>query len=119
MAGTRQHPVALDDRGGKSSLVDGFVVAGCAAGFAIHESIGAQTDVDYRLAQATEFFAFTRTFCLIALRAFVFGGTGPCAHEDTVARIGGAAIMTLVIVRVAKMPPSGVRSMPSAFLRGL
>jgi hypothetical protein len=53
------------------------------------------------------------------LCAFVFGGTGSCAHENTVARIGGAAKMTLVIAFVAKNAASGARFVPNAFLGGL
>jgi hypothetical protein len=67
-------------------LVGGLVVAGRAAGLAVEEAVGAETDVDYRLAEAAELFALTRTFRLFALRAFVFGGTGTGAHENNVAR---------------------------------
>ena len=59
--------------GAQFELVGGFVVAGRTAGFAVHEAIVAQTDVDHRLAEAAEFFAFARTLWLLTLRAFAFG----------------------------------------------
>jgi hypothetical protein len=109
----------IDRSARESGLVGGLVVAGRAAGFAIHKSVIAQTDVDYRLAEAAEFFAFTRTLWLLALCAFVFGGTGSGAHENTVARTRDAAKMTLVIVWCSKKAASSARLMPNAFLGGL
>jgi hypothetical protein len=82
-------------------LVRGFVVAGGAAGLAVEEAVGAETDVDYRLAEAAELFALARTFRLFALRAFVFGGTGTGAHENNVAREGDGWNMTEVMSRKA------------------
>src|SRR5271169_6208096 len=66
-------------------LVRRFVVARLAAGFAIHETIAANADVDHRLAEAAEFFALARVLGLFALRATVFGGTGSGTHKNTVA----------------------------------
>jgi|SRR5580692_3438988 hypothetical protein len=64
-----------------SVLVGGsFVLAGGAAGFAVHEAVVANADIDHRLAEAAKFFALAGTFRLFALRTFVSGGTGSGAH---------------------------------------
>ena len=64
-------------RGGGSPLVAArLVVAGGAAGFAVHQAVGADAGIDYRLAEAAELFAFTLIFRLFALCAAVFGVAG-------------------------------------------
>lgn len=73
-----QHSVSLDDGAG---LVGCFVIAGRAAGFAVQQAIGAQTDVNYRLAQAAIFLAQTLCFRLLTLHAAIFGGSGSGAHK--------------------------------------
>jgi len=79
-------------------LVGGFVIAGLAAIFAVHQPVVAKADVQDGLAEAAEFFAVTRTLSLVALGATTFGGTGSGAHKGNVARTGGQEKMTLVIV---------------------
>jgi hypothetical protein len=63
-----------------TSLVGSFVVAGLAAGLAVHEAVVANANVNQRLAEAAEFFALARVFRLLALRATVFGGAGSGTH---------------------------------------
>jgi hypothetical protein len=83
---------------GKSCLVGGLVVAGGAAGFAVHQAVVADARVDDGLAQATEFFALARSFGLFALGAFEAGGAGSGTHMPNVARCQSSMKMTLVIV---------------------
>ena len=79
-------------------LVGGFVIAGLAAIFAVHQPVAAEADVLDGLAEAAEFFAVTRTSDLVALSAAIFGGTDSGAHKGNVARTGGQRKMTLVMV---------------------
>jgi hypothetical protein len=83
---------------GAGVLLRGFVVAGRAARFAIQQAVVAKANIDHRLAQTAELLALTRTFGLFALCAFIFGGTGSSAHENTVACSGCTSKMTLVIM---------------------
>src|SRR5579864_7761937 len=62
-----------------------FVVAGRAAGFTVHQSIGADADVDHRLTEATEFLAFAVSLRLLALCATVFSRSGCGTHTANVA----------------------------------
>jgi hypothetical protein len=78
-------------------LIGSFVVAGFAAGFAVHQAVVTNANVDDRLAQATELFAIAVAFRLLALRAAVFRGAGSGTHEANVARNGKGRKMTLVI----------------------
>jgi len=75
-------------------LVRGFVVAGCAAGLTIQQPVGAESNINQRLAQAAIFFAIATALRLVALRATVFGGTGSGAHGANVARRTGDRKMT-------------------------
>jgi hypothetical protein len=50
-------------------LVRRFVVAGEAAGFAVHQAVGAETDVELRLAEDAELLARAALFLLPALGA--------------------------------------------------
>ena len=93
-------------------LVGGLVVAGLAAVFAVHQAVGADADVDYCLAQAAEFIAFTRTFGHFALRTTIFGGAGSGAHETNVARTGSTEKMTLVTAQLWK---SALTTAPADF----
>jgi hypothetical protein len=80
-----------------NGLIGGFVVAGLAAVFAVHQTIGANADVNYGLAEAAEFIAVARTLGHLALGTTIFGGAGSGAHESNVARLDGRGKMTLVI----------------------
>jgi hypothetical protein len=66
-------------------LAGGFIVAGGAAGFAIHQAVVADADVDGRLAEAAEFVALATGFGHLALGAFEFGGAGSSGHIHNVA----------------------------------
>lgn len=90
---------------GAHGLVWGLVVAGLAAVFAIHQAIGADADIDYRLAKAAELIAIARTLGHFALRTTIFGGAGSSAHETNLARLGSLGKMTLVTVRPWKSAP--------------
>lgn len=57
-----------------------LIVASGAAGLAIHEAVGAETDVDHRLTQAAVFFALAVPFRLLTLSAAEFGCTGSGIH---------------------------------------
>jgi hypothetical protein len=48
-------------------LIRGFIVAGFAAGFAVHQSIVADADVHSGLAETAEFLTFARAFGLLTL----------------------------------------------------
>jgi hypothetical protein len=92
----RIHESAIEIREEEAgALVRSLVVAGLAAILAIHQTVVADTDVRHGLAEATEFFAVTRSFGLVALCTVVFSSSG--AHEINVARIRGTRKMTLVI----------------------
>jgi hypothetical protein len=58
-----------------------FVVAGLAAGSAIQEAVGAEADVNLRLAQGAELFAFTLILSHFALHATEFFGDS--GHNGT------------------------------------
>jgi len=64
----------------------GLVVAGFAAGDAIHEAVPANPYVHLRLAKAATLLAPTLVFWLLTLGAAVFGGAGSGGHEANVAR---------------------------------
>jgi hypothetical protein len=66
-------------------LVGCFVVAGFTAGFAVHQAVCANADVDDCLAQTTKLFAFAGGLGLFALHAAVLGGAGSGIHEARLA----------------------------------
>jgi hypothetical protein len=98
MAGQTTTTIGIGRSACESQLVGGLVFAGRAAGFAVHEAIGADANVDHRLAKAAEFITLARGFGLFALRAFISGGTGSGAHESNVSVPCAPRKMTLVIV---------------------
>jgi len=77
-------------------LFGSFVVASVAAGFAVHQAIGADADVDHRLAEAAILLARAGALGLLALSAAIFGGTGSWGHDLTVTPRTGARNVTLV-----------------------
>lgn len=58
----------------------GFVVAGVSAGLTVHQSILADADIELRLAEAAEPFAFALALGALALRAAAFAGAVSYAH---------------------------------------
>jgi hypothetical protein len=64
--------------------VRGFVVAGVAAGFAVHEAVSADADVELRLAKTAEPFALALVFSHFALAAAVFGVPGSSGHNNNI-----------------------------------
>lgn len=58
-----------------------FIVAGRAAGFAVHEPIGTDASIDYGLAEAAVLLALATAFGLFALRAAILCRAGSCAHK--------------------------------------
>ena len=76
------------------TLDGGLVVAGCAAGLAIHEAIGTEADVKRTLAETAVFLALAVVFRLLALGAAECRGAGSGAHKANVARGSGARNMT-------------------------
>lgn len=66
-------------------LIGGFVVAGVAAGFAVHEAVPANADVELRLTKAAELLALALSFGHFALAATVLGVAGSCGHSSNVA----------------------------------
>ena len=78
-------------------LIRRFVVAGLAAGFAIHQAIGANANIEHGLAETAVLLALATILRLFTLRATVFRGAGSGAHGANVARSGKPPKMTLVI----------------------
>ena len=72
----------------------GLVIAGRAAGFAVHEAVGAKADVNRTLAKAAVLFALAGVFEFVALRAAEFHNGDSAAHAANVARGIGTAQMT-------------------------
>ena len=103
----------------KGFLVGRFVVAGGAAGFAVHQAVGANACVDDGLAKATELFTLAVSFRLFALRAAVFGRTGSCGHEVTVARREKGGNVTLVMGYVVCFAVRGPVRSASAILSAI
>ncbi len=62
-------------------LIGRFVIAGGAAGFAVHEAVGADADVAAGLAEAAEFLTVALAFRSFALEAAEFGGAGCSGHR--------------------------------------
>jgi hypothetical protein len=81
--------------------VGGFVVAGGAAGFAVHESVFADADVELGLAEDAKLVAVALIFRHFALAAAEFGGGGSVGHDiGNVAlscEVGNVPLVTLVL----------------------
>lgn len=56
-------------------LIRGFVIARVAAGFTVHEAVGADSNVELRLAKAAELFTLALVFRLFTLVAAVLAET--------------------------------------------
>jgi hypothetical protein len=61
------------------------VVAGVAAGFAVHEAVLANADIELRLAEAAELIALALSLGHFALSAAVLGLAGSSGHSSNVA----------------------------------
>ena len=61
--------------------IRGFVVAGGSAGFAVHQSVFADADIELRLAQDAELIALALIFHHFALAAAKFGGSSSGRHD--------------------------------------
>jgi len=75
----------------------GFVVAGDAAGFAVHEAVLANADLEYGLAEAAVLIALALFFRHFALSAAVFGLAGSGGHSHNLAlgsQIGNVPLVT-------------------------
>jgi hypothetical protein len=83
----------------KRALIHRLVVAGGAAGLTVQQAVGAQPDVDLRLAENAEFLAPALGFRLLALRAYDFAGRLG-GHGDSVVRAGLLENVTEVIEKV-------------------
>ena len=77
-------------------LIRGLVVAGSAAGVAVQEAVGAEADVELRLAEAAELIALALILGFFALAAAVFGVAGSSGHRNNVALSGGVGNVPLV-----------------------
>jgi hypothetical protein len=87
----------VTDRSGRGrNLIRGFVIAGVAAGLAVHQSVFADADIHHGLAHAAELFALAAGFGHFTLRAFVSGGAGSGAHKDKI--LGAAALENMTLV---------------------
>ena len=82
-------------RSGAAS-VGGFVVAGAAAGFAVHEAVFADADVELRLAEDAELIAVAVIFRHFALAATKFGVAGSGGHRSNLALSGETGNVPLV-----------------------
>ena len=67
-------------RGFCRNLIGHFVVAGAAAGFAVHQAVGTDTNIDDRLTETAILLTLTLRFRLFTLRAAILRGTGRSAH---------------------------------------
>jgi hypothetical protein len=81
------------------SLIRGFVVAGGAAGLAVHETVLTNADFEYGLAQATVLVALALGFRHFALCAVVFGWAGSGGHTRNITLAGGGGHVPLVTER--------------------
>jgi hypothetical protein len=70
--------------------------AGVAAGFAVHEAVLADADVELRLAEAAELIALALSLGHFALSATVFGLAGSGRHTSNVALGGSMGNVPLV-----------------------
>ena len=80
-------------------LIRGFVIAGGAAGFAVHQAVQTDADVECGLAEATVLIALTLTFGHFALCATGFGLAGSGGHKSNVALGGEVENVPLVTWR--------------------
>ena len=81
-------------------LVGSFVVAGGAAGFAVHEAVFADADIELRLTENTELVAFALIFRHFALAAAQLGGAGLGGHRSNVALgcgVGNVPLVTSIV----------------------
>jgi hypothetical protein len=81
-------------------LVGSLVVAGVAAGLAVHESVFADADVELRLTEDAEFVAVALVFRHFTLAAAEFGGSGSVGHISNVALgrgIGNVPLVTSIV----------------------
>jgi hypothetical protein len=62
-------------------LIGGFVVACGAAGFAVHQAVRTNADIEYGLTEAAVLVALALTFGHFALRATGFGLAGSGGHN--------------------------------------
>ena len=67
-----------------SRLIRGLVIAGVAAGFAVHEAVLANADFEHSLAKAAVLLALALVFGHFALCATVFGLAGSGGHISNV-----------------------------------
>jgi hypothetical protein len=63
---------------------------------AVHEAVLADADFEYGLAEAAVLVALALVFCLFALGAAVFGGTGSGGHRSNLALWGEMRNVPLV-----------------------
>ena len=78
-------------------LVGSFVIAGVAAGVAVHESVLADSDIEHGLAEAAVLIALALFFRHFALSAAVFGLAGSGGHSHNLAlgsQIGNVPLVT-------------------------
>ena len=76
--------------------VGSFVVAGEAAGFAVHEAVLAEADLEYGLAETAVLIALALIFRHLALGATVFAGAGSGGHRSNLALRGVMGNVPLV-----------------------
>ncbi len=97
-----------------TTCVGGLVVAGGAAGFAVHEAVFTDADVELRTAEAAELIALAGVFRLLALGAAEFGLAGCRGHTSNLALSGAIENMPLVTCILALGSESAILNQPSA-----
>jgi hypothetical protein len=97
------------------NLIGHFVVAGAAAGFAVHQAVFAKTNINDGLAEGAVFLALTLMLGLLALRAADFAGAGSGAHKANLPAALAVQKMTLVIT----FPPENADIRRARFLCAL
>ena len=74
--------------GVSETLFGSLVITRRATGFAIHQAVGANADIDDRLAETAILLALAVSFGLLTLRATIFRETGRNAHEVNASATG-------------------------------
>lgn len=94
----------------EESLISGLVIAGCPAGNAVHQAVGAEPNIELRLAEDAELLAKAAGFDLFALCATDLG-------SGWFARHGGSLVLSSSAKNVTKVT-TPVKCRPRALVPG-
>jgi hypothetical protein len=88
------------------------VVAGVPAGFAVHEAVFADADIELRLAEAAELIALALSLGHFALSAAVLGLAGSGRHSSNVALSTASGNVPLVTGKTLSHAGTGACPFP-------